>query len=296
MVRKVLLVTVIMALMISVLALTGCNAEAAEGNTAMDARTTTPSVPPLPTPTPEPQLDILDGTVLEELRENPVVLLQLQPVQAGEELAVVHTSMGDVTLRFFPEEAPMAVENFVTHARNGYYDGLTFHRVIPNFMIQGGCPIGNGTGGESIWGGTFGQEFSFNLRHFRGALAMAQSAMPNSIGSQFYIVQAFDLDPNTHASFQFFYENQDEPIGIFSDGQRLYFRDVHTPQELQHFMQYGGTPHLDWYFNPNGHTVFGHVVEGMDIVDAIANVSRGANDSPSEPIIIERISFIVYGG
>lgn len=85
------------------------------------------------------------------------------PKESGK-AAVIHTSMGDIHVRLFPEAAPRTVENFVTHARNGYYNGTIFHRVIRKFMIQGGDPCGDGTGGESIWGGEFEDEFS-TLRH-----------------------------------------------------------------------------------------------------------------------------------
>lgn len=104
-------------------------------------------------------------------------------------IAVIKTDKGDIKVRLFPEEAPKAVENFVTHAENGYYDGLIFHRVIKDFMIQGGDPKGTGTGGESIWGKPFADEFSSELHNFRGALSMA-NAGPNTNGSQFFIVQA----------------------------------------------------------------------------------------------------------
>src|SRR5574344_610902 len=103
-------------------------------------------------------------------------------------VAVMHTGMGDITLRLYPEVAPKTVENFVTHAKNGYYNGLTFHRVIREFMVQGGDPTGTGAGGESIWGAPFEDECSQELHNFRGALSMA-NAGPNTNGSQFFIVQ-----------------------------------------------------------------------------------------------------------
>lgn len=106
----------------------------------------------------------------------------------GEQIVVMKTSMGTIKLRFFPDKAPLAVENFLGHAAAGYYDGVTFHRVIPGFMIQGGDPKGNGTGGESIWGKEFKNETSPALTHIRGALSMA-NAGPDTNGSQFFIVQ-----------------------------------------------------------------------------------------------------------
>jgi len=243
---------------------------------------------------PDENLQLLDGTVLEQLHNNPATLLQLQPLTPGEELVILHTTKGDITLRFFPEEMPLTVENFLTHARNGYYDGLIFHRVIPGFMIQGGCPLGTGTGGESIWGARFDTEPSFNLRHFRGAIAMAHAG-PGTIGSQFYIVQNDELDPGTSAHFENDRAHLNEPIGRFSDGTRLYLRDIHPEAEFEQYLANGGTPHLDWVRNPqSGHPVFGHVVEGMDVVDAIAN-TPASNSRPTEDVIIERISFVIYG-
>jgi len=240
-------------------------------------------------------LQLLDGTMLEYLRDNQITLLQLQPLVPGEELAILHTNKGDITLRFFPEEAPQAVENFKTHARNGFYDGLIFHRVIPGFMIQGGCPNGTGTGGTSIWGEGFSTEPSFHLRHFNGALAMAHAG-PGTIGSQFYIVQNYELDRNTRISFQDIIEHQDEAIGRFSDGTRLTLGDFFPAAELQHYLDNGGTPHLDWHRNQQGgHPVFGHVVDGMDVVNAIANTPQGAGNRPVDDMIIESISFIKYG-
>ena len=216
-------------------------------------------------------------------------LLQLTPLTPGELLATMHTSHGDITLRFFPQQAPVAVENFLTHAWDGFYDGLSFHRVIEDFMIQGGCPQGTGMGGQSIWGGTFGQELDTNLRHFRGALAMAQSSAPQSIGSQFYIVQNTALDPHTRADFVHMLENQNEIFAEFADGSVATIGDVHPEEALRTFLEYGGTPHLDMHFSENPHTVFGHAVSGMDVVDAIVLAGNGE-------AIINGFSFHLYGG
>ena len=120
---------------------------------------------------------------------------QLDRPAAGETVAIMHTNMGDIAIRLFPEKTPKTVENFTTHAKNGYYDGLIFHRVINDFMIQGGDPKGNGRGGESIWGDSFEDEFDLELRNYRGALSMA-NAGPNTNGSQFFIVQAKEVAPS----------------------------------------------------------------------------------------------------
>jgi len=252
-----------------------------------------PQSQPEPIEIDDASLPLLDGTLFEPLREASVTLLQLTPVAVGEELLVMHTTMGDITFRLFPDEAPIAVENFVTHARNGFYDGVIFHRVIPEFMIQGGCPLGTGTGGQSIWGESFGLEPSLNLRHFRGALAMAHAG--GAMGSQFYVVQNTSIDQSMVFEMQDIIESQNVPLGRFEDGQRIHVGDFFTAQEAQYFLDNGGTPFLDWMWNPQGHTVFGHVVEGMDVVDAIAATDRHPGDRPVEDIIIESISFISYG-
>ena len=128
--------------------------------------------------------------------------------------------MGDITVRFFKDEAPKAVENFITHAKEGYYDGLTFHRVINDFMIQGGDPKGDGTGGESIWGTKFEDEFSDNLHNFRGALSMA-NAGTNTNGSQFFIVQS-SQKPATAEEEEAFLQNVYFNKLVAQANQRLY--------------------------------------------------------------------------
>jgi len=112
-----------------------------------------------------------------------VVLL----LEAANPIAVMKTTKGDIEIELRPDIAPKAVENFVTHSKNGYYDGLIFHRIIKNFMIQGGDPTGTGRGGESIWGKPFKDEFASNAVFDKaGILAMANSG-PNTNGSQFFI-------------------------------------------------------------------------------------------------------------
>ena len=182
----------------------------------------------------------------------------------GDVTAVIVTNKGEIKVRLFPKEAPKAVGNFLTHAKNGYYNGLIFHRVIRDFMIQGGDPTGTGAGGESIWGHEFADEFSPKLHNLRGALSMA-NAGPCTNGSQFFIVQASDVP-----------ENMLEQMKELPD----YF-----PAETQaDYAEIGGTPWLDYH-----HTVFGQVVEGMEVVDAIAAVAVDGNDKPLEPVVIERI-------
>jgi peptidyl-prolyl cis-trans isomerase B (cyclophilin B) len=190
-------------------------------------------------------------------------------IQSDERVVKMVTNKGDITIRLFPQYAPLAVENFITHSENGYYDGVLFHRVINNFMIQSGDPQGTGMGGESIYGEPFDDEFSPSLAHFRGALSMANPARPNANGSQFFIVQTSDFDRGM--------------IGQIEKQNRIEF-----PEEtIQLYEEHGGTPYLDYR-----HTVFGHVFEGMDVVDAIAQVQVGPNDRPVEDVIIERIEIL----
>ena len=185
------------------------------------------------------------------------------------EVATLKTNKGDIKLMFFPEECPKCVENFLTHAKNGYYTGIKFHRVIPEFMIQCGDPRGNGTGGESIWGASFEDEFSEDLHNFYGALSMA-NAGKNTNGSQFFIVQAKNADPRMI--------KQISASPLFSEDAVAKYQEI------------GGTPWLD-----NAHTVFGHVISGLNVVDAIANAPKGRNDMPNEDITITGFDFKTYG-
>ena len=189
---------------------------------------------------------------------------QIDKPSVGETVAVMHTNMGDIFIRLFADRAPKTVENFVTHAKNGYYDGLIFHRVIKDFMIQGGDPTGTGCGGESIWGPKFEDEFDVELHNLRGALSMA-NAGPNTNGSQFFIVQAAEV-----------------PESLVD--QMLELPKMFPENTVDAYRELGGTPWLDFK-----HSVFGHVFEGLDVVDAIAAVKTGMNDKPVEDVKIVSI-------
>ncbi len=229
---------------------------------------------------------------------------------------VLYTSMGDIQLELFPDVAPKAVENFLTHAKDGYYDGLTFHRVMNDFMIQGGDPLGTGTGGESIWQTPFEDEFDLSLRNFNGALAMANSGADTN-GSQFFIVQnnspisdadiegiytsaysAFLIDAAlkrveekqqelSAEDFELYFEAEEEKLSAdMEKGVPQDFKDAMEPI-IEQYQSVGGTPWLD-----DVHTVFGQVVEGMDVVNAIAATPVDANSKPITPVIIETIEVI----
>jgi cyclophilin family peptidyl-prolyl cis-trans isomerase len=162
---------------------------------------------------------------------------QEQKIKEKMEVAVIKTNMGTIELELFPKEAPKAVENFTKLANEGYYDGVIFHRVIDNFMIQGGDPTGTGRGGESIWGKPFKDEFSPNLKFDQpGLLAMA-NAGPGTNGSQFFITLA-------------------------------------------------PTPWLN-----NHHTIFGKVINGMDVVQAIGKVQTSKPyDKPVKDVVMEKVT------
>ena len=187
---------------------------------------------------------------------------QIDMPQKGETVVTLNTSMGDIKIRMFPQFAPKAVENFTTHCKNGYYNGIQFHRVINDFMIQCGDPTATGCGGESIWGINFEDEFAAEVHNIRGALSMA-NAGPGTNGSQFFIVQANSCDPRL--------------IDQMKELGERYF----PASAIEAYQKLGGTAWLDFK-----HTVFGQVFEGMDTVDAIANVEVGYGDKPITPVTI----------
>lgn len=186
-------------------------------------------------------------------------------VLENEKAVLMQTTLGDIKIKLFPEIAPKTVENFLTHAENGYYEGIIFHRVIKDFMIQGGDPTGTGMGGESIWGSPFADEFSMNAFNLRGALSMA-NAGPGTNGSQFFIVQA--------------------PLVDVRMGEQM--KQAGYPEEIiKAYMEQGGTPWLD-----HKHTVFGQVIEGMDVVDNIINVETSYGDKPTVDVVIQKITLL----
>ena len=178
-------------------------------------------------------------------------------------IATIKTNHGDMRIKLFPEHAPKTVANFIALSKDGYYDGVIFHRIIKDFMIQGGDPTGTGMGGESIYCDSFEDEFSEELYNVRGALSMA-NAGPNTNGSQFFIVQ------NQHLPYS--------KKEIARGGWPEPIAEIYAEQ--------GGTPHLD-----RRHTVFGQLADeaSYEVLDAIAGVETGAMDKPVEDVVIETI-------
>lgn len=162
--------------------------------------------------------------------KNPIVTIQFED--------------GDsVQVELYPDIAPNTVNNFISLVNKGYYNGLTFHRIISGFMIQGGCPDGTGTGGPgySIKGEFAMNGVENNLKHTKGVISMARSQMPNSAGSQFFIMHK-------------------------------------------------DSPHLD-----GSYAAFGKVIEGMDVVDKIADTETNYNDSPLSPVIMKTVTVDTFG-
>lgn len=153
--------------------------------------------------------------------------------------AVIQTTKGTIRIELLESDAPKTTENFITLAQRGYYDGIIFHRVIKNFMIQGGDPTGTGRGGESAWGGRFNDEIDTKSDVYRtgykaGTMAMA-NAGPNTNGSQFFIMHV------------------DHPL-------------------------------------PPSYTIFGRVIEGQDVVNAIATMQTDRNDRPTQDVKMEKVT------
>lgn len=154
-------------------------------------------------------------------------------------IAVIQTNKGTIKFELLEEDAPKTTENFRLLAEKNYYDGVIFHRVIQNFMIQGGDPLGEGYGGESAWGGKFNDEINRSSELYQGVYNKGTVAMANA-------------GPNTNGS-QFFIMHVDYPL-------------------------------------PPSYTKFGRVIEGQEVVDAIANVQTDGRDKPVEPVVMEKVT------
>ena len=241
---------------------------------------------------------------------------QLEKPEVGEQIAILHTSKGDISIRLFPEAAPKAVENFVTHAKNGYYNGLTFHRVVEDFMIQGGDPKGNGTGGQSIWGKDFEDEFDQKLINLTGAVSMANNGEDTN-GSQFFINQCDPAgfgDRETYSPeyrekvAKQLYEQMVQSYGqeqvdkYYPDGWKSIITDRYVyewiPDEAwELYKKHGGNLHLDGpYRREGGNTVFGQVFEGLDTVKAISKVVTDSNGKPVVTVTINSVEITTYQG
>lgn len=255
-------------------------------------------------------------------RTDDAVGFQLDLPKLNEKIAVLETNQGTIYMRLFPESAPIAVANFVGLVEAGYYNGLTFHRIMDNFMMQGGDPDGNGTGGTSVWNGKFEDEFNANLLNIRGSVAMANSGR-NTNGSQFFINQCSTPVKKLEHNFSYTYNNYKSQYGdvlkqeyaslVSQYGEEVtslyptaddyvresiraviakngFLSDIVSDEAWDIYGKVGGNIHLDGAFKEGygGHTVFAQVFKGMSIVDKICKVEVDSNDKPLEDVIIKK--------
>ncbi len=248
-------------------------------------------------------------------RTEDAVGFQLEMPEVGEEIVILKTNKGDIYLRLFYESAPITVTNFVSLCKSGYYNGITFHRVIKDFMIQGGDPSANSTGGESVWGVPFEDEFNANLLNIRGAVAMANPGA-DSNSSQFFINQKSTADSKEYLDYDLLYDaysgvyfayveaaynnrltqegkafkekypSAEDYIEYFITSNTIDTRKV--PEEVwELYKANGGNITLDGAWrSAGGHTVFAQVFKGMDVVDAIAETEVDSNQKPVDAVVI----------
>ncbi|MDD3174746.1 MAG: peptidylprolyl isomerase [Herbinix sp.] len=199
---------------------------------------------------------------------------QFAKPRLGETVAEINVhDYGTIYVRFFNDAAPKAVENFITLAKEGYYDGLSFYRVIEDSIIEGGNPTGTSDGGESIWGEYFKDEFNADLQPYRGALCMVNTG-PDTNGSQFFIVQASQT-------------YNDEVLDQIEQSYNINF----NVKARKLYGTVGGAP---WFYRLN--TVFGQVYEGYDVLDRIAKVEKTDDEQgiPAKDVIVEKINIFKY--
>ena len=189
-------------------------------------------------------------------------LFQLEEPKSGDTIATIETTQGAFEVVLYPQRAPKAVENFTTHVTEGYYNGLKIFQVVRNNRIQTGDPNNDGTGGDSIWGGPFEDEFGYDLWHFTGAVCMVSTGA-DSNRSQFYVVCSGELPQETIRQME----------------------EAKYPQKvIDAYKEKGGTP---WHDSKT--TVFGQVVSGMDVVQKICNLPQTEN-VPQEDVIVTNIT------
>lgn len=235
-------------------------------------------------------------------------------LESGDTYAVIRVKgYGDITVKLFPEAAPYAVQNFIELAKSGYYDGKSIHRVVSEFMIQGGSLNGDGTGGTDSNGGEFKCEINTKLRHYYGALCYASAMGGNTC--QFYIVNenCSVSDPaiqyETYAAYYLSMSEQyASMLAEYEEGSYEhtfiqnyvdYYADAAKGLEAMYnttdeavsakYAEAGGVPFLD-----GGYVVFGQTVEGFDVIDKISAVevtmnASGEESQPVEDIIIEKV-------
>ncbi len=236
---------------------------------------------------------------------------QLEMPNEGDTIAIIHTNMGDITLRLFPEQAPKTVTNFINLAKEGNYNNTVFHRIERDFIVQGGhCGSDeNQPNGISSYGSQFEDEFCDKLLNIRGAVAMANNDV-DSNGSQFFINQTSAEAFKSNGGWSQL-ENMWETVKtqltnykdsdllsafIQKNGNQCYNTEI-VPQDIKKLYEaYGGNAYLDGAYNAvdRGHTVFAQVIEGMDVVDQMAVAQVDDESVPLEAIVIESVDITTY--
>lgn len=238
-------------------------------------------------------------------------------IESGDTYAVISVkNYGDIKIKLFPEEAPYAVQNFIDLAMNGYFEGKSIHRVISDFMIQGGSLNGDGTGGNSAEGGEFACEVNGNMRHFYGALCYANAAgkntcqfyivnnkTPQSVNAEFYngyaeyyatMVEAYKSNSTKYEQgsegYVYFTSMADSYSGMIKGAELM--SEKLTDEIVAKYAEVGGVPFLD-----GGYTVFGQTVEGFDVIDKISAAetvmgSNGSQSSPVDEIVISTVAIM----
>ncbi len=242
---------------------------------------------------------------------NNMLGFQLDMPNDGETVAVIKTSEGDITLRFFPEQAPKTVTNFINLAESGKYNNTTFHKVINDTLIQGGH-IGddeNDPNGTSYYGDEFEDEFCDKLLNLRGAVSMANTSADTN-GSQFFINQTnADSFKNNggFAKYENIWENAKAQLVNYKDSSLLsafidenadkcYNTDIVDTNIRKLYESNGGNPNFDGAYNAvdRGNTVFAQVIDGMNVVDKIAQAEVDSDNKPVKNIVIESIQIKAY--
>lgn len=250
----------------------------------------------------------IDPDINYDKKDN--VGFQLNVPNDGDTIAVIHTTVGDITIMFFPDQTPKTVTNFLNLAKSGKYNNTIFHRVIKDFMVQGGdYEKANGTGGTSSYGSNFEDEFCDKLFNIRGAVSMANSG-PDTNGSQFFINQknakAFESDggwkafsdqwSNLKSQFENYKGSNLLSTFIQKYGTYCYDTDI-VPKDVQKlYTEHGGSPYLDGAYNATdrGNTVFAQVIKGMNVVDKIAAVKVDSNNKPKSDVKIKTVEITTY--
>lgn len=261
------------------------------------------------------------GSKVGTVYEDETVGFQLKLPAEGETIAILHTSMGDMHLRLFPEAAPKAVENFITLASQGYYDGLIFHYARDEHGVKGGSPDGTDAVGQSIYkenaNGLFKDEFDSKLLNLRGAVAMANGGEPDTNGTQFFINQTTAkgfgtrksrTDENIDLMYQKVYaaylQERGPAFSSLYDSWEKFKEAVYeqtyiydwVPDEVWDLYElHGGDITLDGAWRKSGgNTVFAQVFFGLDVLDAIVGVETDGDHKPVKDVTIQSIELTTF--